>query len=409
MSLQETNQQYYQGAQPFLVTNVAGQSSFVTNFDTDLVFGSYDSAETNYALNNFKLYTSPSGLPGSFTEYTSQYEVSNNTIYIGTQAVPVLLPQNTVVVVQLKTLSGGNYGNQDAFGQTTEENYGGYEYITLNDAIDNFMVGYVGDGKIIQNCKKSDVLFFAKRSLQEFSYDTLKSVHSQELTVPASLSIVLPQDYVNYVRVSRIDELGIKRIIYPVNNLTINPYNNPVQDAAGVPTQDNFGANIEGTSITEERFKKANLDLLNFNLLDNFQDFAYWWNLYGFDGNFNTGRLYGSDPQTSQVNGWFSINHREGKMSFSNDLADKLIVLEYISDGLATDLDTRVPKLAEDAIYASILYNIVATRSGQQEYLVQRLKKDRSAKLRNAKIRLSNIKLDEFVQVMRGKSKWIKH
>ena len=405
----ETNQQYYQGAQPFLITDVAGQSSFVTTFDTDLVFGSYDNTETNYALNNFKLYTSTSGLPGSFLEYTNQYEVSNNTIYIGTQAVPVLLPQNTVVVVQLKTLGGGNYGNQDAFGQTVEENYGGYEYITLNDAIDNFMVGYVGDGKILQKCKKSDVLFFAKRSLQEFSYDTLKSVHSQELTVPASLSIVLPQDYVNYVRVSRIDELGIKRIIYPVNNLTINPYNNPVQDAAGVPTQDNFGANIEGTSVTEDRFKKANLDLLNFNLLDNFQDFAYWWNLYGFDGNFNTGRLYGSDPQTSQVNGWFSINHREGKMSFSNDLADKLIVLEYISDGLATDLDTKVPKLAEDALYASILYNIVATRSGQQEYLVQRLKKDRSAKLRNAKIRLSNIKLDEFVQVMRGKSKWIKH
>ena len=405
----ETNQQYYQGAQPFLVTDVAGQSSFVTTFDTDLVFGSYDNTETNYTLNNFKLYTSTSGLPGSFLEYTNQYEVSNNTIYIGTQAVPVLLPQNTIVVVQLKTLSGGNYGNQDAFGQTTEENYGGYEYITLNDAIDNFMVGYVGDGKILQKCKKSDVLFFAKRSLQEFSYDTLKSVHSQELTVPASLSIVLPQDYVNYVRVSRIDELGIKRIIYPVNNLTINPYNNPVQDATGVPTQDNFGANIEGTSVTEERFKKANLDLLNFNLLDNFQDFAYWWNLYGFDGNFNTGRLYGSDPQTSQINGWFSINHREGKMSFSNDLADKLIVLEYISDGLAADLDTKVPKLAEDALYASILYNIVATRSGQQEYLVQRLKKDRSSKLRNAKIRLSNIKLDEFVQVMRGKSKWIKH
>lgn len=405
----ETNQQYYQGAQPFLITDVAGQSSFVTTFDADLVFGSYDNTETNYALNNFKLYTSPSGLPGSFTEYTSQYEVNNNTIYIGTQAIPVLLPQNTIVVVQLKTLSGGNYGNQDAFGQTVEENYGGYEYITLNDAIDNFMVGYVGDGKILQKCKKSDVLFFAKRSLQEFSYDTLKSVHSQELTVPASLSIVLPQDYVNYVRVSRIDELGIKRIIYPANNLTINPYNNPVQDAAGVPTQDNFGSNIEGTSITEERFKKANLDLLNFNLLDNFQDFAYWWNLYGFDGNFNTGRLYGSDPQTSQVNGWFSINHREGKMSFSNDLADKLIVLEYISDGLAADLDTKVPKLAEDALYASILYNIVSTRSGQQEYLVQRLKRDRSAKLRNAKIRLSNIKLDEFVQVMRGKSKWIKH
>ena len=38
-----------------------------------------------------------------------------------------------------------------------------------------------------------------------------------------------------------------------------------------------------------------------------------------------------------------------------------------------------------------------------------RYKKDRYAALRNAKIRLSNIKLGEFIQVMRGKSKWIKH
>ncbi len=401
----ETNQQYYQGAQPFISTDSSlSNQTFVTTFDTNLVFGSFDPTETNYALNNFKVYTSTTGLPGSFTEYTSAYTVENNTIKI-----TGVLAANTYIVVQLKTLSGGNYGAQDAFGQTVEENYGGYEYITLNDAINNFMVGYVGDGKILQKADKSDVLFFAKRSLQEFSYDTLKSIHSQELTVPASLSVALPQDYVNYVRVSRIDSLGIKRIIYPVNNLTINPYNNPVQDATGVPTQDNFGNNIEGTSITEERWDAANLNLLNFNLLNNFDDFAYWWNLYGFDGNFNTGRLYGLDPQTSQINGWFSINHREGKMSFSNGLANKLIVLEYISDGLGTDLDTKVPKLAEDALYASILYNIVSVRASQDPNTVMRLKRDRSAKLRNAKIRLSNIKLDEIVQVMRGKSKWIKH
>ena len=405
----ETNQQYYQGTQPFLVTNVAGQSSFLTTFDTNLVFGSYDPTETNYALNNFKIYTSNTGLPGSFLEYTSQYEVKDNTIYIGTQLVPVLLPQNTYVVVQLKTLSGGNYGNKDAFGKTVEENYGSYEYTTLNDAVNNFMVGYVGDGKIIQKAKKSDVLFFAKRSLQEFSYDTLKSIHSQELTVPASLSVALPQDYVNYVKISRIDELGVKRPLYPVNNLTINPYNNPVQDAAGLPTQDNFGNNIEGTSITEERWSNANLRLLNLDLLYNSDEFAYWWYLYGYDGNYNRGMAYGADPQYAQANGWYSINHREGKISFSNDLANRIVVIEYISDGLAADLDTKIPKLAEDALYASILYNIVATRSGQQEYMVQRLKKDSSAKLRNAKIRLSNIKLDEITQVMRGKSKWIKH
>ena len=398
----ETNQQYYQGAQVFISDGSASET-FTTTFDTNLVFGSFDPTITNYALNNFKLYTSATGLPGSFTEYITTYTVSNNGITIAG------LANNTYVVVQLKTLDGGNYGSQNAFGNTVEENYGGYEYVTLNDAIDNFMVGYVGDGKILQTASKSDVLFFAKRSLQEFSYDTLKSIHSQELTIPANLSLALPQDYVNYVSVCYIDELGVKIPIYPANNLTTSPYENLVQDASGKPVQDNFGSNIEGTSITEERWKKANDTFLNQTFFNNLDDYAYWANYYGFDNSFFYGQQYGIDPQYAQRNGWFNMNYREGKIAFSSNLVNKLIVLEYISDGLAHDKDSKIPKLAEDALYASILYNIVSTRSGQQEFLVQRLRRDRSAKLRNAKIRLSNIKLDEIVQVMRGKSKWIKH
>jgi hypothetical protein len=400
----ETNQQYYQGAQVFLIPTTGTEQEFTTTFDTDLVFGSSDNSDINYALNNFKLYLSPSGLPGTFQEYEDPYTVENNTIKVTNS-----LTQNYYLVVQLKSLSGGNYGNQDAFGQTVENNYGGYEYITLNDAIDNFMVGYVGDGKILQKASKSDVLFFAKRSLQEFSYDTLKSIHSQELTIPASLNIVLPQDYVNYVSVCYIDHLGVKRPIYPANNLTTSPYQNLVQDATGLPIQDNFGSNIEGTSITEERWKKANDVIINQGIFDNLDDYAYWANYYGFDNTIAYGQLYGIEPQYAQVNGWFNPNYREGKMSFSSNLVDKLIVLEYISDGLAYEGDSKVPKLAEDALYASIMYNIISTRANQPEYIVQRFKKDRSAKLRNAKIRLSNIKLDEIVQVMRGKSKWIKH
>ena len=403
----ETNQQYYQGAQQFIADGASG--SFPTTFDTNLILGSFDPTDVDYALNNFKLFTSESGLPGGFLEYITDYSVLNNTITLGTTAVPVVPAVGTYFVVQLKSLDGGNYGDGNAFGTTVEDNYGSYEYIKLSDAIDNFMVGYVGDGKILQNTKKSDVLFFAKRSLQEFSYDTLKSVHSQELTIPPSLSVVLPQDYVNYVRVSFIDQLGVKRIIYPANNLTINPYENPIQDAQGIPTQDNFGENLEGTSITEERWAKANDNLLNGQFLNDIDEAIDFQNAYGFEGSWNWGRQYGLDPQLAQSNGWFTLNEREGKMSFSSNLANRLIVLEYISDGLAHDVDTKVPKLAEDALYASILHSIVSTRSGQQEYLVQRLQKDRRAKLRNAKIRLSNIKLDEIVQVMRGKSKWIKH
>lgn len=407
----ETNQQYYAGSQGFR-GNAANDPNqqFQTTFDTDLILGnvnSWDPTNAEYVLNNFKVYTSSTGLAGSWSEWVTEMIVTNNTIEL------VAAPgANAYIVVQLKSLDGGKYGqtaNEKAFGQTVENNYGSYQYVTLNDIIDNYMVGYVGDGKLIQTAKKSDVLFFAKRSLQEFSYDTLKSIKSSELTVPDSLSVIMPQDYVNYVSMSYIDAFGVKRPLYPTNNLTTNTYYNLIQDEAGVPIQDSLGNNTEGTSITEDRWKHANVKLINGTWYRDWEDFGWAWENYGMNGPFNWGRLYGLDPQYSQANGWFGIDEREGKFTFSSNCVNKLVVLEYISDGLAYDLDTKVPKMAEEAMYKSISYNLLSTRAGVPEYVVLRYKKDRSAALRNAKIRLSNIKLEEFTQVMRGKSKWIKH
>ena len=395
----ENNQQYYAGSQQFLSAGGFGQT-FTTTFDTNLVFGSNDPLQVNYALNNFKLYTAAAGVL-AYTEYTLPFTVANNIVTI-TGALTI----NTSVVVQLKSLDGGNYGNRDAFGQAVEDNYDSYSYIKLSEIINNFQVAYIGTGKLIPSCKRTDVIFHAKRGLQEFSYDTLKSIKSQELTIPPSLSVIIPQDYVNYVKVSFIDALGVKRPIYPANNLTTNPYSTPLQDNLGTPTQDNFGENLEGTSQTEERWRNADDNILNSNINNQLVNDGYEWR-YGYPG-LVLGQQYGLDPQYAQTNGWFTINNREGKMSFSSNLANKLIVLEYISDGLAYDEDTRVPKMAEDALYAHISHAIIASRINQPEYIVRRLKQERSAKLRNAKIRLSNIKLDEIVQVMRGKSKWIK-
>jgi len=404
----ETNQQYYQGAQGFRGDGV--KLAFETTFDTDLVLGSFDPNNINYALNNFKLYTSTSGLPGSYSEYVTTFTVVNNAITFEAGSEPAV---GLYVVVQLKKLDGGLYGSTEAekaYGQTVEDNYGGYSYITLHDAIDNFMVGYVGDGKLIQTAKKSDILFFAKRGLQEFSYDTLKSIKSAELTIPISLTLALPQDYVNYVKCSWIDQAGVQHPIYPTNNLTTSPYYTQIQDSKGVPTQDNFGEDIEGTSITQERWhSNGKGDLLNTNLTG-INDFSLNVNQNGEFVNYqNFGQLYGLDPQYANMNGYFNLNEREGKMSFSSGLVNRLIVLEYISDGLAYDTDTRIPKMAEEALYAHILHAVISTRANQPEYVVQRLKRERSAKLRNAKIRLSNIKTEEITQVMRGKSKWIKH
>ena len=395
----ETNRQYYEGTQGFIAQ--LNTIEFTTTFNTDLVFGSWDPNEINYALNNFKLYTSPTGLPGTFDEYILEYAVINNTIIPYTP-----IDEGYYVVVQLKILDGGNYGNRDAFGTTVEENYGNYSYISLNDIINNFMVAYVGTGKLIGDVKRTDVIFHAKRGLQEFSYDTLKSVKSQELNIPHSLSVAIPQDYVNYVKMSWIDNSGVKHPIYPVNSLTTNPYENPIQDQRGLPIQDNFDANIEGDSLTEERWN-ANKLLLDVNEFSSLSNDGYNGDNWVQDRFY--GRLFGMDPQYANMNGYFSINDRENKISFSSDLVGKLIVLEYISDGLAYDLDSRVPKMAEAALYAYILHAIMAHRTASTEYVIRRLQQDKSAKLRNAKIRLSNIKLEEITQVFRGKSKWIKH
>jgi len=398
----ETNLQYYAGAQNFLDTAPTGSGkTFTTTFDTDLEFGSYDPLNANYGLNNFKLYTSATGV--SYTEYILPYTVVDNVITITGS-----LTMGTYIIVQLKSVDGGNYGNKDAFGHAVEDNYGEYAYVSLDDVINNFLIAYVGEDKLIPSVKRTDVLFHAKRGLQEFSYDTLKSIKSQELMVTSTLSITIPQDYVNYVRASWIDRLGVKHIIYPTQ-LTSNPGESPLQSADGAITQSSTGANIETESVTEERWRTANTNRITGVFNDQDLNEGLYDGIYNRDGFGIYGARYGSQPETTQINGWFTVNERNGSISFSSNLVGTLVIFEYLSDGLAYDADTKIPKMAEDAMYSHLSYSILAGRINQPEYVINRLRRERSAKLRNAKIRLSNIKLGEINQVFRNKSKIIKH
>ena len=394
----ETNRQYYEGAKSIIAT--AGQTIFdFSGFNTPLIFKTSDVNSDDYELNNFKFYRSVNN-GASFQESYNIAVVTNGSIV----QVSGTAVAGWIYLVQLKRLEGGKYGTNNAFGTVVEENYGGYAYIKLDELINNFIVAYVGDGKLITAVKRTDIIFHAKRGLQEFSYDTLKSIKSQELTIPPSLNIIIPQDYVNYVKISRIDSNGVKHIIYP-GMLNGSPYTTPVQDTEGIPIQDTFDYNITGTSIIEERWKESNpSENKNINRIN---DLAF------SNGDSNTynllGQRYGMDTANANFNGTFIINEREGKISFSSELVGSLILLEYISDGLGNDLDTKIPKLAEEAMYAYISHAVLSGRVNQPEYIVQRLKQEKFAKIRNAKLRLSNIKLEEFTKVFRGQYKQIKH
>ena len=284
------------------------------------------------------------------------------------------------------------------------QRFGGYRYISLADLINNYLVAYVGDGKLINDAKKTDVLFHAKRGIQEFSYDVSRVEKIQEIQLGTSLSMPMPQDYVHYVRLSYVDDGGIENIIYPAR-FTSKPSQSILQDDDYKYLFDSDGSLLTGKPVTTERFETFDIDNITGGEINAGS---------GYDSDDSLDRLmiyggrHGLDPETTQNNGVFVIDELNGKISFSSDLADRIITLKYISDGLGTDDEMQIHKFAEDAMYKYITYAIASTKANMPEYIINRFRRERRAAMRNAKLRLSSLKLGELTQVMRGKSKQIK-
>ena len=286
---------------------------------------------------------------------------------------------------------------------TTPSGYGDYQFVTLENIINAFMVAYVGEGKIITKINRTDIQFHAMRAIQELSYDVFRSIKSQEIEVPSSrLTMVLPQDYVNYVKLTSVGSDGIERNLYPTGK-TSNPFAIE-QDSAGV-----------------YQYADTNLDGVLDSLVEQSGGSDSWTNYQSLSSVSNTdatdatdidldyrGRRYGLDPQHSHEHGSFYIDYLRGYIHFSSSVAGETVVLKYISDGLGTDEEMVVHKFCEEAIYKWIAYGILSVRSGIPEGIIMRFKRERFAETRKAKIRLSNIKIEEFTQVLKGMSKQIK-
>ena len=84
----------------------------------------------------------------------------------------------------------------------TDENWGSYQYVSLSDIVNTFMLMYVGNDKLVNDLNRYQILFHAKRAIQELNYDALKEIKILELDIGNDIRFILPQDYVNYVRIS---------------------------------------------------------------------------------------------------------------------------------------------------------------------------------------------------------------
>ena len=146
------------------------------------------------------------------------------------------------------------YDGPDGVQQTGNANYGNYQFTSLEDIINSFVVAYVGEGKIISKVSRTDIGFHAQRALAELSFDTLKSVKSFELEVPPSLTLPLPQDYVHYTAISRIDSAGIKHRLYPTSK-TSNPISYQQETNGDIKFETNtWKVNIPDVTLVDGAF-----------------------------------------------------------------------------------------------------------------------------------------------------------
>ena len=278
---------------------------------------------------------------------------------------------------------------------TTPADYGNYQFTTLANIISGFMIAYVGENKILTKVNRTDVQFHAMRAIQELSYDVFRSVKSQEIEVPNTLTMILPQDYVNYVKLVAVGGDGIEKNLYPTGK-TSNPFA-ITQDSDGVYQYTDDALTEQDPSDSWANYQSGTTNVNTIDATDSTDiELDY------------RGRRYGLDPQHAHEHGSFYIDSLRGYIHFSSNLSGQTVVLKYISDGLGTSAEMVVHKFAEEAVYKWIAYGILSTRSNIPEGVVQRFKREKFTEARKAKIRLSNIKMEEFTQVLKGMSKQIK-
>lgn len=294
-------------------------------------------------------------------------------------------------------------------GVTPEnQNWGSYQFVSLDNIVNNFMLIYNGNHSLVNNEDRFKVLFHAKRAIMELNYDAFKEVKILQLKVGEALRFILPQDYVNWVRVSLYED----GLLFPLTeNIQTNWSTAYLQDNNQNILFDDNGKVLkpEFSALNYDRITGQKRSIyLNSNSPYNGAEGWSWEGNWYFG--FQVGARFGLNTETANSNPTFSIDKKGGVINFSSLMNNKSVVLEYVSDGMenGNDSSVTVNKLFEEYVYAYIRYSILNSKLGVQEYVVSRARKEKSALLRNAKIRLSNIHPGRLLMNLRGQDKWIK-
>lgn len=268
--------------------------------------------------------------------------------------------------------------------------WGEYSYVTIEQVVNDYLASREDDDFTF-NTPRFKVVQQAKKGLRELYYDVLQEIKAVELDLGSTLQVVLPHDYVQYVRISWVGDNGM---IYPMahnNNLRISEVY--LQD-----NDSNILFDLNGNILkTNEILNSGSGDQIGYRVCS----------AGSFSPNTNTSDIYGQ--------GSFKIDKHNGVISFSSDVEDKSILLEYVSDGLYlntvggdTEDDIKIHKFAEQALSDRIYYYLIHRRRNVPMNEKIRAKKEYYNSRRIAKRRLNQANRQELIQAMKGSSVWIK-
>lgn len=274
--------------------------------------------------------------------------------------------------------------------------WGNYQYLTLEEVINNYAMSRDSDD-FTSNVQRHKILYQAMRGLRELYFDVLQEIKAIELELSPALTVVLPPDYINYVRISWVDEFGK---LHPMaNDPRMSIAEEYLQDNDYELLFDNNGCVLSGESKdTPEGSVIA-------------EDGADNYNRYSFC---NGGFAPNANMSNHFANGKYRLDKNAGVIQFGSSVEGKFIVLEYISDGLFTgcegspEEEIRINKFAESTILDFIYYQLIKNRRQVPYNEKMRARKEYYNSRRITKTRINTLRKSEIIQAFKGSTKWIK-
>jgi len=282
----------------------------------------------------------------------------------------------------------GNINPQEYYENS--ENHGTFQYETLENLVNNFLQNYCGNRSHLSNTPRSRIIYHIKKGIQKFTFEALREIKVVELELGDALEIIMPPDFVNYVRISWLDTCSGQ--LHPMAlNWKLPLATAYLQDHLADLLYDQDGNILEGTSATQN--VNDRIDYVRRDISDCDCDGQNW--------SINTGKNY---------NGMFSIDKRLGVIHFTSNVADKIIVLEYISDGLeySDSNQVMVHKFAEQALYFYTYWMLINFDKDVPQYEKRDSKKNFDVEYMKAKLKLSGFKIAETAQMLKYGRRWLR-